>query len=179
MARQKESIAQRLSNVTINIDSLKHLYKEGWTDAQVSSFLNITRDTIEKWKKADKQFFIHLKGWKDLADSKVEKCLYKRAIGYKYNEVTYEKSNVGGLALMLDKEEIEGITHTDTAKTKIVVKAVIPDVTAQIFWLKNRQPEQWRDKHEEKQADDRLEDTFDFVGVPTNGGDSRFKRFLN
>ena len=33
-------------------------------------------------------------------------------------------------------------------KTKRVVKQVVPDVTAQIFWLKNRKPEQWRDKVE-------------------------------
>ena len=27
-------------------------------------------------------------------------------------------------------------------------KQVIPDTTAQIFWLKNRKPEEWRDKRE-------------------------------
>ncbi len=30
--------------------------------------------------------------------------------------------------------------------TKEVTKEVIPDTTAQIFWLKNRKPEEWRDK---------------------------------
>lgn len=30
--------------------------------------------------------------------------------------------------------------------TKRVTKEVVPDTTAQIFWLKNRKPEQWRDK---------------------------------
>lgn len=32
--------------------------------------------------------------------------------------------------------------------TKEVTKEVIPDVTAQIFWLKNRKSKEWRDKHE-------------------------------
>ena len=32
--------------------------------------------------------------------------------------------------------------------TKEVTKEVAPDVTAQIFWLKNRKPEQWRDKQD-------------------------------
>lgn len=32
--------------------------------------------------------------------------------------------------------------------TKKVVKPVNPDVTAQIFWLKNRKPEMWRDKQD-------------------------------
>ena len=30
--------------------------------------------------------------------------------------------------------------------TKEIVKEVTPDTTAQIFWLKNRKPEEWRDK---------------------------------
>lgn len=34
--------------------------------------------------------------------------------------------------------------------TKEVTREVPPDVTAQIFWLKNRKPEQWRDKREQK-----------------------------
>lgn len=33
-------------------------------------------------------------------------------------------------------------------KIKTVVKQVVPDTTAQIFWLKNRKPEQWRDKRD-------------------------------
>jgi hypothetical protein len=28
------------------------------------------------------------------------------------------------------------------------VKHVAPDTTAQIFWLKNRRPEEWRDRQE-------------------------------
>jgi hypothetical protein len=31
---------------------------------------------------------------------------------------------------------------------KRVIKSQAPDVTAQIFWLKNRQPKEWRDKVE-------------------------------
>lgn len=32
--------------------------------------------------------------------------------------------------------------------TKVVNKEVVPDVTAQIFWLKNRKPLDWRDKQD-------------------------------
>ena len=35
---------------------------------------------------------------------------------------------------------------TDAYKKKIVVKEIAPDVTAQIFWLKNRQRNKWRDQ---------------------------------
>ncbi len=145
--RPRENFIQRLSKINFDVKKLKVLYQSGWTDEQVADFLGVTRKAINDWKKFP-EFKLRLKTWKDLADSKVEKCLYKRAVGYKYDEVTYEKSNVGGSGVVLSGGEIEAIKHTDTAKTKIVTKAVPPDVTAQIFWLKNRQPEQWRDKHE-------------------------------
>lgn len=32
--------------------------------------------------------------------------------------------------------------------TKKVTKEVVPDTTAQIFWLKNRRPDKWRDKQD-------------------------------
>jgi len=45
--------------------------------------------------------------------------------------------------------------------TKIVTKEVQPDTTAQIFWLKNRRPEAWRDKQEvEHSGTMKLEDFF-------------------
>ena len=34
-------------------------------------------------------------------------------------------------------------------------KHVAPDTTAQIFWLKNRKPEQWRDKPQSESASDK------------------------
>ena len=60
----------------------------------------------------------------------VENALFKRSQGYDYDEVT--------------KEECDSEKGSYT-KTKTVTKHVNPDVTAQIFWLKNRKPEEWRD----------------------------------
>ena len=54
----------------------------------------------------------------------------KRAIGYEYEEVS-EKYESG---MMTEK--------------KITKKQVVPDVTAQIFWLKNRRPDKWKDKQD-------------------------------
>jgi len=133
---------------------LEIIYKAGFTDAQVAEFVGVTRITIENWKVKYPKFFDTLKDWKIEADKKVEHCLYKRAIGYKYDEVTYEKSKIGGLGLKMSEDEIQAVKHTDISKTKIVVKEVVPDTTAQIFWLKNRQPEQWRDKHDHQHSGD-------------------------
>ena len=63
-------------------------------------------------------------------DGDILNALLKRALGYEYEEV---------------KEKYEGNVMTERTVTK---KEVIPDTTAQIFWLKNRKPGDWRDKRE-------------------------------
>ena len=54
--------------------------------------------------------------------------LLKRALGYEYTEKKIEIEANGG----------KKITQT--------VKHMAPDTTAQIFWLKNRRPDKWRDR---------------------------------
>ena len=65
-----------------------------------------------------------------------------KGIGYSYQELTFEK--IGR------KEELEALSNkvvtTDLYKKKIVIKEVIPDTTAQIFFLKNRSKNNWRDR---------------------------------
>lgn len=84
-----------------------------------------------------------LKGSREEADIRVENALYKRAVGYEYDEITQEP---------LYNMEGEPIRNPDgtpkIAVTKIVRKMVNPDTTAQIFWLKNRRPVAWRDKQD-------------------------------
>jgi len=134
----------------INLKQVKFLYLDGKTDKQVADFLEIDIATLHRWKEKHSKFCDTLKDWKKEADAKVEKSLYKRAVGYEYNEVTYEKSKTGGLGIMLEGGDIEAIKDGDTSKTKIVVKEVAPDVTAQIFWLKNRRPGEWKDRIDHK-----------------------------
>ena len=71
---------------------------------------------------------------KEIIDTQVENALLKRALGYSYTESTRERK------LNEDTGEYEMVT------TKEVVKEIVPDTTAQIFWLKNRKPDEWRDK---------------------------------
>jgi hypothetical protein len=73
----------------------------------------------------------------------METRLLDRARGYKYEEITEERIPIYG-------EPEEGkkrgaVIGYEMVPTKKVVKEVAPDVTALIFWLKNRQPARWRD----------------------------------
>ncbi|HEV7607065.1 MAG TPA: helix-turn-helix domain-containing protein [Steroidobacteraceae bacterium] len=103
------------------------LAQEGRTDAQIATLLGISRRTLNGWKTKHPEFFALLKKGKAVADELVERCLFERATGY-----TFESEKV---------MQYEGAVVR--ART---VEHVPPDVTACIFWLKNRQPESWNDK---------------------------------
>ena len=87
--------------------------------------------TLYEWKKKFPEISESLKRGKEVVDRQVENALLKRALGYEYEEV---------------KEKFECGVMTERTVTK---KEVVPDTTAQIFWLKNRKPEKWRDKPQE------------------------------
>jgi len=145
--KKKKHAGGRPSEINnINLNKVAVLTKKGFTDKEISDFFDINELTLNRWKKKNPEFGKSLKEWKSEADEKVEKALYQRALGYEYDEVTYEKSKIGGLGVKLSKGEVETIKHCDTNKTKVITKQVVPDVLAQIFWLKNRQPERWKDK---------------------------------
>lgn len=67
---------------------------------------------------------------RDIVDREVENALFKRAMGYEYDEIT-EEYEMGFLT-----------------KKKVVRKHVPPDTGAQVFWLKNRKSDVWKDKRE-------------------------------
>lgn len=105
------------------------LAEKGFTDKDIADVFEVHEDTINNWKKQFPQFFESLKKGKAVADEKVVQSLYQRALGYSHPEVHI--TNYQGV-----------ITKTD------VIKHYPPDTTACIFWLKNRDQKNWRDKQE-------------------------------
>jgi hypothetical protein len=110
--------------------------KDGLTDKQIAHNMGIHPATLYEWQNRFSKLTDTLKRGKEVVDREVENALLKRALGYKYTEVTRERA--------LDPKTGEaGLTITKT-----VEKEVAPDTTAQIFWLKNRKPQDWRDKRD-------------------------------
>lgn len=98
--------------------------RDGLTDVQIANNLGISKTTFYKFKNEHPELSELLKKGKEDIDYQVENALLKRALGYKYDEITYEYGK----------------------ETKRVTKQVAPDTTAQIYWLKNRRPSKWKDK---------------------------------
>lgn len=108
--------------------------RDGLTDEQIAHNMGITRETLRVWKNKFSVISATLKRGKEVVDVEVENALLKRALGYSTTEVTRER------ALNPETGKVELVV------TKAVTKEVPPDTTAQIFWLKNRRPDLWRDK---------------------------------
>jgi len=98
----------------------------GATDEEFANAFDTTEQTINNWKQSHPEFFESLKNGKDIADSEVAKRLYERAMGYEHKDLYITQ-------------------YQGTIIKEKIMKYFPPDTTAAIFWLKNRQPDKWRD----------------------------------
>lgn len=109
-------------------EQAEKLCKLGATDKEMADFFAVSEQTINAWKQAHPEFLESLKKGKMLADANVADRLFSRAMGYSHDAVKIAVSPSG--------------EHHQVAFTEHYP----PDTTAAIFWLKNRRPDQWREK---------------------------------
>ncbi len=105
--------------------------RDGATDEIIAEYIGISRSTLGEWKNRFPQLADTLKKGKEVVDRKVENALLKNALGFEYEEVN----------TFITQDE-NGNTQKKIQKVKRIQK---PDTTAQIFWLKNRKPQEWRE----------------------------------
>ena len=110
--------------------------RDGLTDEQIAHNVGITPSTLYAWKEKYSEISEALKKGKEVVDVEVENALLKRAKGFEYTETRIEQS------------------PKDGRKVTLIKKFVPPETAAAIFWLKNRKPEQWREKQEEAHNND-------------------------
>lgn len=108
--------------------------RDGLTDEQIAKNMGVRRETLYDWMKKYPNISNALKRGKEVVDVEVENALLKRALGYTFTETTKEL------------RENPETGNEELVVTKVVTKEIAPDTTAQIFWLKNRRPDVWRDK---------------------------------
>lgn len=108
----------------------KHCLLKGATDQQLAEYFGVAESTIKEWYSKHPEFSAMTEAGKLGADMNVAEGFYKRATGIEFTETTSEL--VGG----------------EMTVTKQVTKLIPPDAGAALNWLKNRQPEDWRDKVE-------------------------------
>jgi hypothetical protein len=99
----------------------------GATDLEIAMAFDVSTRTIYRWKLEHPDFAEALKLSKEAADKRVEDSLFKRAVGYTFDE------------------EVVTIAKDGTMFRTDVLKHIPPDTTAAIFWLKNRNKADWAD----------------------------------
>lgn len=104
----------------------------GATVEQLADVLCVDSRTVYRWAKDHPAFDMAMRGGREMADANVASRLYARAMGYSHEE-----------------EEIK-VVEGQVVRVP-TVKHYPPDPGAAIFWLKNRQPELWKERVEVKE----------------------------
>lgn len=117
--------------------------RDGLTDEQIAKNMQISTSTYYDYKNKHDEISEALKKGKEIVDYEVESSLLKKCFGYnakvkknmkikrvEYNDEGYKSNEYEEIIEVYDEVHVPA------------------DTTAQIFWLKNRRPEKWREKQE-------------------------------
>jgi len=108
------------------------LAEKGLKNKEIAEQLGIAKSTFYDYKKKFSEFPNSIKKGKKASIKPIENSMYARARGYDYEEQVTE-----------ERIREDGTQHPAVVRT--LKKHMPGDVTAQIFWLKNRMPKNWRD----------------------------------
>jgi hypothetical protein len=121
-------------------EQVEKLCRLGYTDKDLARFFKVSINTIDNWKTRYPDFFLALLKGKQEADANVAEALYRNAIGCDYYEnqpVKLKRKIFDDTGKVIRTEEYVEVIH--------LKKHSKPDTTSQIFHLKNRRPDLWRD----------------------------------
>ena len=104
---------------------------QGLAETQIAKNLGVSPHTLGAYKRKYPLFLDALKRGRKPAVLEVENALFKSATGY---DIPYLEEELNGSGKLTKQKR--GVTH------------VKPNITAQIFYLKNRDPSRWRDKQD-------------------------------
>ena len=136
-------------NPDVHVQLARGLARCGYTMAEMAHEMGVGERTLYKWRTEHPELLHALNEGRALADSVIEDSLFNRAKGYRKRTVRKRKGP-------------QGVTVEET------LEDVPPDTTACIYWLKNRKPEQWRDRREvdvTADSDARIKETLRKMGL--------------
>lgn len=117
--------------------------RDGLSLAQIAHNVGVADSTFRRWKEENEALSAAIKRGNAPVDLEVENAMLKSALGHKETvrkaiKVKTEKQKVGEGKIV---EE-----HIEYVDEEVYIP---PQVVAQIFWLKNRRPDKWKDKIEQ------------------------------
>ena len=117
--------------------------RDGLSLSQIAHNVGVADSTFRKWRDEHEAISAAIKRGNAPVDLEVENAMLKSALGHKETvrkaiKVKTEKQKVGEGKIV---EE-----HIEYVDEEVYIP---PQVIAQIFWLKNRRPDKWKDKVEQ------------------------------
>ena len=119
------------------LEMIRAYARDGLSLTDIARKMGVSKTTLYKWKGEHAEILDALKKGKEFADVTVENALFQSAVG---RIVTLRKP------IRLRTVKVRDGSRIETEEIQYVDEEVyIPgNVTAQIFYLKNRVPEKWR-----------------------------------
>lgn len=123
-------------NEKYHVDWAWSLALKGATDEEIAEAFHISVRTLHRWKKTHPELLTALEEGKDIADAKVKRSLYQRAVGYEAKEVTQ----------IIEPDPATGTQQV--SKTQVTTKHIVPDTMACMYWLNNRSKGEFSQRQE-------------------------------
>lgn len=105
--------------------------RNGIAMGEIANRIGVSPTTLDRWRQESDEMDRAFTITDDLVDGMVEGSLFKRAMGYDYEEETYTIDETGRKVL-----------------TRVVKKHVPADVKAIAMWLYNRRQDFWRSQQQ-------------------------------
>lgn len=144
--------------------------RDGLTDEQIAHNMGIATSTFYDWKNKYSEISKSLKKNKEIVDIEVENALLKKALGY---NVPVQKAFKVKEVIYQDGKRLKETERIEYANEEIHIPA---DTTAQIFWLKNRKPDKWRDKVVDTENEEAITNATDILVKIRKTVDDRYER---
>jgi hypothetical protein len=112
------------------LEKVRKWAEEGLWDYQIADKMGIGNNLYYTWKSEKTEFQEALKKGRDVPIRNVVNALYRSALGFSYTET---------------RRDVFGVGDNAQIKMTTIEKQVIPNVGAQAFYLKNMDPEHWKD----------------------------------
>lgn len=146
---------------SFGLEHLRRLAEDGLPDEEIAARSALELSTFRRWKKQYPSFAAALELGRSGSDYAVIEALYKKAVGYNVAlNKTYKLKRVD-----YDPQTGKKIREYEELATGVEESFVPPDLRAETFWLKSRQPDRWSDRGEKGHGDLESE-LFGVVEIP-------------
>lgn len=135
-----------------HLEEISELRANGATIKEIAKRCNVSYSRFRDYVREESALSAAIKRPTDFLVKEIEDSLFKRAMGFEVTETKTSAETVG-----------EGNNKRTKSKVEKVVKHYIPDVTAQIFALKNLAPDKWKDRQDINHSGDAIENLADIL----------------